>query len=152
MKSRAGSLGFGGLVPMLDILFLLLFALLALSDVRTSNRLEPVRIQLPRVEPGPGGSVGNERRVVIEVDHRSRIFLQPAGVPIASGDVLDRELAQELGDALPEEVVVEIQADRDARYGVAVELLQHLRNRGFVRVQLVAVGSEDDSGVLGGGR
>ena len=42
-----------------------------------------------------------------------------------------------------EELAVEIQADRSAPHGVAVELLQYLRLRGIAQVQMLATGYGD---------
>ena len=63
---------------------------------------------------------------------------------------LDRALQALLGSSLPDEVVIDLSADREARHGVAVELLQHLRLRGFVNVELVAVGQADLGTAFGG--
>lgn len=137
---------------MIDVLFILLFALLAMSEARSSTEEELIHIRLPNVEPGEGDSSSDDLRVVIELDSSSQVSLRASGIAVSSAADLEAALTSELGDALPEDVVIEIQADRDARHGVAVELLQHLRNRGFVNVQLVAVGYEGDEGLFGGPR
>ena len=141
-----------GLVPFLDTLFLLLFALLALSDSRTAHRSELVRVDLPEVEPAQATGPDLGLHIVLEIDAQSRVRVSE-GPDLASREDLDRLLAQRLGDALPEEVVISIHADRDARHGVAVELLQHLLLRGFVHVQMVAQGRiPDPGGAFGGAR
>lgn len=137
---------------MIDVLFILLFALLAMSEARSSTEEELIHIRLPNVEPGEGNSSVDDLRLVIEIDASSLVSLRATGAAVNSAADLEVALANELGDALPEDIVVEIQADRDARHGVAVELLQHLRNRGFVNVQLIAVGYEGDDGLFGGPR
>jgi biopolymer transport protein ExbD len=144
------SVALRGVMPLLDTLFLLLFSLLALSDARTSNRAEPVRVRLPEVERGSEPSAPAARRVAIEIDARSAVWLADGAAPIGTHDELDRELTRRLGDGLPEELVVEIRADRDARSGVALDLLQHLLVRGFVNVQLLASGTSDPARPLGG--
>lgn len=149
-RRAASASGFSGLTPMLDVLFILLFALLALSDVRSSNRSELLRIELPRVEPGEQTAVDDVRRIEIVIDSESRVRSQEDDSPIESVADLERLLQARLGDALPDQVVIEIQADREAHHGVAVELLQLLRNRGFVRVELVALGLAEGSEFLGG--
>lgn len=143
-------MGAGGLTPMLDVLFILLFALLALSDVRTSDRSELLRIELPRVEPGADIPLDEMPRLVIEIDASSKVRLPESGVRVDSVEHLEAALSGALGEAPPDEIVVEIQADLDARHGVAVELLQFLRNRGFLRVELVALGHANDESFLGG--
>jgi len=141
----------GGLTPLLDTLFILLFALLALSDVRTSNRQERVRIELPEVEPGADPAPPAEMHITLEIDARSNVSLAGSDGRLETREDLDRALAGALERAVPEEVVVEIVADREARHGVAVEVLQHLRLRGFTHVQLVASGVDEASPLLGGG-
>ena len=137
----------GALTPLVDTLFLLLFSLLALSDTRAAHATELVRVELPRVEPGDDAPAA-AARLVLEIGRDSSVRLRDGG-PVLSRDELDRALAERLGDALPEEVEVVIHADRDARHGVAVELLEHLRRRGFVRVGLVALGERGRSGPFG---
>jgi biopolymer transport protein ExbD len=149
-RQKRRTVALGSVIPLLDTLFLLLFSLLALSDVRTSNRAEPVRVRLPEVERGAEPAVAAVRRVTLEIDARSSVWLAGAAAPVGTHDELDRELAARLGDALPEDLVVEIRADRDARSGVALDLLQHLLLRGFVNVQLLASGTSDPARPLGG--
>ena len=94
---------------------------------------------------GAGAPAETPRRIVLQVDGDSRLQLVgPEGgpaAPIGSRGELDQALGGVLADAVPEEIVVEIRADRDARHGVAVELLQYLRLRGFVQIQLLATGT-----------
>jgi biopolymer transport protein ExbD len=140
-SKKGGSIAFRALTPMLDALFILLFALLALSDSRRVEE-ETVSIQLPSVEPGGVEAELPGQRVTIVVDAESRISLGGAE-PIGELAELDEQLGRTLGDHVPEEVLVEIRADEDSRHGVSVELLQHLRLRGFVNVQLLALASEE---------
>lgn len=146
-----GSIGLAGLTPLVDTLFILLFSLLALSDSRKTHTTEQVRIQLPEVEPAEDGAGPNGARIVLEIGADSKIRVGESALVVESREELDRVLDAYLGDRLPEEFVVDIQADRDARHGVAVELLQHVRLRGFVNVDLIAVGNEE-LGTFGGGR
>ena len=152
MKSRTnfGSAGFRALTPMLDTLFILLFALLALTDARDMSEAEEVRIRLPEVERGTDAAAGLSEVFSIFVDEDSEVRLEGSDDVLTSLDELDGALTAQLVDALPEDVSVDIVADANARHGVTVELLQHLRLRGFVRVQLLAIGS-DTGGTLGGG-
>ena len=141
MSSTRGSLAAMSLTPLLDVLFILLFALLALSDTRSSSQQDLVLVKLPEVEPSAQAADLDVRRLVLVLDADSRIRLMETGEDIGSRADLDRALSEALGDDLPEEVTVEIQGDRNAHHGVAVELLQHLRLRGFSQVALVAQGS-----------
>ena len=157
-----GSMVLRGLMPMLDALFILLFALLALSDSRQIESSEEVRIQLPSVEPGDDSDPAPFELFSILVDAESVVRLEGAldsaspdvagtTAPIASFDELDAALAERLGAALPEDVAIDIVADENARHGVMVELLQHLRLRGFVRVQLLATGTDTGGTFARGG-
>lgn len=143
-----GSIGLGGLTPLLDTLFILIFALLALSDTRSAVRAEPVRIQLPAVEPGGDERSRLARSVEFEITADSTLRVAGREAALRSWADVDAALADALADSasvgraavVPELVRVEIRADRDSRHGVAVELLQHLRLRGFVNVELIAIG------------
>ena len=142
-----------GLTPLLDTLFILLFALLALSDTREADQAEQVRIQLPAVEAGEGAAATPAERFSIFVDAESAVRLDgtETSQSIASFAELDTALAQRLGSVLPEEVAIDIVGDADARHGVMVELLQHLRLNGFTQVQLLATRSETQT-AFGGER
>ncbi len=136
------SLGAKGLTPLLDTLFLLLFTLLATSEPARTEALEMVRIQLPRVEAEASGA-GDAAALLLEVDADSRIRLEGSG-PVTSLEELDAALAAARGGRSPEEVPVRILGDREARHGVAVQLLQHLRLLGFVSIELVAAGGDEE--------
>ena len=150
VRGALGAIGAGALTPMLDALFLLLFAVLALSDSRAARAAddeEQVLIQLPPVEAGDGGGGGElaPQPITLTLDASGAIHLEPGDVAVDTRAALDRALAAQLGSALPEELVVRIRADRSAPYGTAVELLQHLRQRGFSDVQLLALGADAPS-------
>lgn len=148
------SIAFAGLTPLVDTLFILLFALLALSDARTSHETELVRVRLPEVEPAADSPApAATTHAVLEVSADSSVHVPAVpGEEVSTREELDAVLARLLGDRVPEEVVVEIHADREARHGVVVELLQHLRLRGFVDVQLIAVGQVEPVTAFGGER
>ena len=139
-KPTLGAVTFRGMTPMLDTLFILLFALLALSDAREVDETEEVRIELPEVEPGSEATAPTLEVFSISIDAESQVRIQGEEAVVKSLAQIDEALAASLGDSLPEEVVIEILADHDARHGVTVELLQHLRLRGFQKVQLLAIG------------
>ena len=146
-RATLGSVGLRALTPLLDTLFLLLFALLALSESRQVAAPEEVRIRLPEVERG-GDAAEAADPFSISVDADSRVRLEGSDAVVESLEELDAALAARLEHALPEDLPVDLVADADARHGVTVELLQHLRLRGFTRVQLLATGS-DTGGALG---
>jgi biopolymer transport protein ExbD len=134
----------GGILPFLDLLFILLFSLLALSETKKSSSQEPVRIRLPEVEPGESDQpTENKSTVVLEIDAASRIRVQGVDEIVNTPAKLDELLTAFLAGRLPEECQVEIHGDTKADHGVSVGLLQHLRQQGFGSVALLATG---DSG------
>jgi len=142
---RRGQQARGGVMPFIDLLFILLFSLLAMSETRKSSSQEPVRIHLPGVEPGGSEDPVDPRStVVLEIDSESRIRIEGIDEPIDSPEELDRILDEQLDGRLPEDCEVEIRGDTKADHGVSVAVLQHLRNRGFGGVALLATG--DTSG------
>jgi biopolymer transport protein ExbD len=143
MSRRKPSRTLRGVTPLIDLLFLLLFSLLALSDARSSTAEEQVHIRLPRVEPGEAPEPRRYESIVIEIDAQSRVRLEGREEPVRGPEHLDALLAARVGGALPEEFEVEIHGDARARHGVSVALLQHLRRRGFAGVTLLALGERD---------
>ena len=135
--------GMRGVTPFIDMLFILLFGMLALSDTRTATSAETVRVRLPTVEPVEEGESAEMKIIVIEVDAESRVRLEGGAATIEGPDALDRALAEEIGDTLPDEFRIEIRADAESRQGVMATLLQHLRRAGFTDVSLLALGAED---------
>jgi biopolymer transport protein ExbD len=134
--------GMRGVTPFIDLLFILLFGMLALSEARSATRTETIRVKLPTVEPAAGEKGAERRSLVLEVDAASRVRLEGDETIIAGPADLDRALATRIGDALPEEFRVEIRADSASRQGVMAALLQHLRRAGFADVSLLALGAE----------
>jgi len=132
-----------GVTPFVDLLFLLLFGMLALSDSRRATSAETVRVRLPAVEPGAEDGAGETRTIVLVVDADSRVHLDGAAESIDGPAALDAALAGRVGEALPEEFTVEIRGDAQAHHGVMVALLQHLRRAGFAGVNLLALAAED---------
>ena len=142
---KRGQQARGGVMPFIDLLFILLFSLLAMSETRKTSSQEPVRIQLPEVEPGTNEAAADPRStVVLEIDGESRIHVEGVDDPVDSPEELDAILDRQLAGRLPEDCEVEIRGDTKADHGVSVAVLQHLRNRGFGGVSLLATG--DTSG------
>lgn len=142
-KKVLGGIGFGGLTPLLDTLFILLFALLVTTEAKTEET-EEIRVRLPEVEEGADGGPRSEGpSLTLQVDAGSDVRIGDSVV--GTREMLDAVVAERLSDALPEEVSIELFADRDARHGVLVELLQYFRLRGFVDIQLLATGDAGDS-------
>ena len=140
-----GSRGLSGIMPLLDVLFILLFSLLALTDVRTSEAEdEEVRVELPAVESGDLALEQPDAPLVLSIDSAGTVRTE-AGDEVASPQALEALIRGALDGRLPEELAIELSADRAAPTGVAVELLQALRLRGVSRVQLLAVGDADTS-------
>ena len=143
----------GGVMPFVDLLFILLFSLLALSETKTSSSQEPVRIRLPDVEPGQSDQPEKNRStVVLEIDAESRIRLHGVDEVVDTPKELDELLVAFLDGRLPEECQVEIQGDTKADHGVSVGLLQHLRTMGFSSVSLLATGDTGGSWTKGDDR
>jgi len=142
---KRGQQARGGVMPFIDLLFILLFSLLAMSETRKSSSQEPVRIHLPEVEPGASDdATGATATVVLEIDGDSRIRVEGYDDPVDSPEEFDKLLDAQLDGRLPQECDVEIRGDTKADHGVSVAVLQHLRNRGFGGVSLIATG--DTSG------
>ncbi len=137
------------LTSLVDTVFLLVFSLLAMSEARRPDATDLVRVELPAVERGEPTNGSSAQRVVLHVTDQSEIFLGHGGPAISSRAELDAALTGARGERLPEELVIDIEADRDSHYGVAVELLQHLRLTGFVHVRLVATGEPGPLGPFG---
>ncbi len=137
-RPRRPSLALRGLTPFIDTLFLLLFALLATSQPQSAQVLESVRIRLPQVLASPEVPPAPAKRLVIEIDAHSKVRMAGSDEALETPKALDRAIAAGLGDALPEEVAVEIRGDKDSRHGTAVRLLQQLRLRGFSAIELLA--------------
>lgn len=151
MKRRsAGRIAMGGLTPLLDTLFLLLFALLAISDVKREESEEEVLVELPGVAPDAAADERQLERIAITVDADSRLSIGPSARSAATPSELDAALDDELDGRSEAAIAIEIRADRDSRHGVSVALLQHLRGRGFQDVVLVAIGAADSESVFGG--
>ena len=134
-----GSIAAKGLVPLLDTLFQLIFALLVVSGPRAVARAETLLLRLPRVEGGESTPPSSMREIVLQVDSSAHVTLLGDPTLVRTREELDRFIEAALGQAVPEETAVEIRADAAAPHGVVVELLQHLRLLGFADVRLAAV-------------
>jgi biopolymer transport protein ExbD len=145
-----GSISARGLVPFLDTLFNLLFALLAISAASAPTSFDLLRLRLPRVESSPDARAPMSAGLLIAVDADGKIH--PAGTDVAlrTREELDRTLAALVADAVPEEVPIEIQAEALCPHGIVVELLQHLRVLGFSDVRLAAISRAGGPGLFGG--
>lgn len=151
-RAVRGSIASKGLVPLLDTLFQLVFALLVVSGPRTVNRAETLLLRLPRVERSEEAPPSSAHRLVLAVDERARVSVLGDALPLSSRSELDRRIGASLGGTVPEEASVEIRADARAPHGVVVELLQHLRLLGFADVRLAAVAEAGARDLFGGER
>jgi biopolymer transport protein ExbD len=132
-----------GVTPFIDMLFILLFGMLALSESRSTVSAEKVHVKLPAVEPAEGGGGAAGKSIVLSIDADSVVRLEGSDAVIPGPSGLDQALAGAIGDAVPDEFRIEIQADADARQGVMAAILQHLRRAGFTNVSLLALGVEN---------
>ena len=135
----------GGVLPFIDLLFILLFSLLAMSETRQSEQEEPVRIRLPQVEPGGDDATTERTLVVLEIDRDSHVRVRGDERFATTTAELDELIDAQLGGQRTDQCDVEIIGDTEARHGVSVRLLQHLRKRGFAAVSLLATGGTDDT-------
>jgi len=147
-----GGLGSSALTPLLDTLFLLLFALLASSQRASMTQVDPrseeVQVELPTVDPLQQAAGGDQPdvRLVVNVDAGGIVTLHAGAGPVeaptagALRAALEAQAASATG-----RVVVEIRADAAARHGVTVDVLQTVRAAGIVDVRFVATkGPEAD--------
>jgi biopolymer transport protein ExbD len=133
-----------GLLPFLDLLFILLFSMLAMSETRTTTSEEPVRIRLPEVEAGDSDTASDDKpTIVLEIDAESVIRLFGDDAILDGSVALDALLRTQLDGHLPEECQIEIHGDTKADHGTSVALLQHLRKLGFGSVVLLATGGTE---------
>lgn len=146
-----GSISARGLVPFLDTLFNLLFAMLAISVARAPSSFDLLRLRLPRVEAA-GERAGGAPGLVLDVGADGSIRPGGTGHDLRSRAELDRALSSLVGDGVPEEVPLEIRAAALCPHGVVLELLQHLRVLGFSDVRLAAIAANGTDGASGGER
>ena len=132
-----------GVTPFIDMLFILLFGMLALSESKTAVSAEKVRVKLPTVEPAEAGDAGPGKTIVLSVDGESQVRVEGSDEVIDGPQGFDQAIAGLIGDAVPDEFQIEIRADADARQGVMAAILQHLRRAGFRDVSLLALGVEN---------
>lgn len=151
-KYTSGSMGNSGLTPLLDVLFLLLFAVLASTDSASTDTPDPeeVRVELPAVDPLESGAGDEDEavRIFLRIDADGTVTIIDEDGPHAT------PTAGELRAALTEAMatagatghtIVEIRADADARHGVTVDVLQTVRAVGIVDVRFVATAGPDDN-------
>ena len=148
MSKRRGTSGRGargGVMPFIDLLFILLFSLLAMSETRQSESEEPVRIRLPEVEPGGDDKETLRSLLVLEIDRESHVRVRGNDRLATSPAELDELINAQIGDQSPGECEVEIVGDTESHHGVSVAVLQHLRKRGFAAVTLLATGATEQT-------
>jgi biopolymer transport protein ExbD len=148
-RTVGGSIAAKGLVPLLDTLFQLLFALLVVSGPRVVAHAETLLLRLPRVERGESEAPPSMRAIVLQVDAGASVTLLGDPTPVRTREELDRLVASALGPTVPEETAVEIRADGTAPHGVVVELLQHLRLLGFADVRLAGIVVAESKSLFG---
>lgn len=153
-RRASGSMGTSGLTPLLDVLFLLLFAILATSDSSSAKARTPepeeVRVELPAVDPLESGE-GEEPeavRVFLRIDADGSVtIIEESGARLLATAGELRVALQDANAAPGAEgrTIVEIRADTDARHGVTVDVLQTVRAAGIVDVRFVATAGPSDN-------
>jgi biopolymer transport protein ExbD len=150
-REQRGTIAARGLVPLLDTLFQLLFALLVVSGPRVVAQAETLLLRLPRVAREGAATPSAIPALVFVVDAEARVTRSGDATPISTRAELERVVAGAMS-AGAAETAVEIRADAAAPHGVVVELLQHLRLLGFEDVRLAAVAATDEPDRIGGAR
>lgn len=135
--------GQAALTPLLDTLFLLLFAVLASSEEkaaresteRTESTAEEIQIELPSVDRD-GDAVAPDvplPPVVVVIEANGELRIAGESAPLAGAQGLAALTSLDQPD-----VRVEIRAHADARHAVVVEVLHELQQLGVIDVRFVA--------------
>ncbi|MGK0482837.1 MAG: biopolymer transport protein ExbD [Planctomycetota bacterium] len=147
----SNSPGQAALTPLLDTLFLLLFAVLASSDSKAAREDAPqeIQVELPSVEDSgePSAEESERALILITIEAGGRVQIGDTGAsPATAAELAAALVAVESGSS------VEIRAHADARHAVVVEVLHGLREAGLLDVRFVAMRHEPggESRPLGG--
>ncbi len=134
----AKSPGQAALTPLLDTLFLLLFAVLAQSDGAEAREDVPeeIQVELPSVDGGASIDQGAQPLAspVVTIDGEGTVRLDGEAGIVPSSQALIEALGTADGPRS-----VEIRAHGDARHAVVVEVLHGLRQAGWLDVRFVAI-------------
>lgn len=130
-ETRARSLPVLPLASIVDILFLLLTFFLTTSALREQEM--QMGVQLPQAESGDT-AVSPARQTIISISDDDRIFLGERELPLPTL----RQTLQELVKISPDDSVV-IRGDRQASYGLAVQVLDMAYQVGFRNVSVATV-------------
>ncbi len=116
------------ITPLIDIVFLLLIFFM----VSTTFTVQPgLQVELP----GAGGEVEMApERDVISISHEGQIYLNGESI----------RLADLIGQLDGDERIVVVRADRRARHGLIVSVLDSVRKAGVSRVNLSTRPLEED--------
>ncbi|MEL6428604.1 MAG: biopolymer transporter ExbD [Planctomycetota bacterium] len=138
------------LTPLLDMLFLLLFALLATSRSAESveaRQEEEIGVELPRVQETGAGVPRAEEPLVVEVDAGGGVTLDARRIETPA-DLRAALEARATDDAAPS---IELVVDGDTRHAVVADVLQSVRAAGVVDVRFLALAGEDGAAFGGAG-
>ncbi len=120
-----------GLAPLIDVVLLLL-----IFYIVTTSFTEP-RLPLD-LASADSGVVSDVSELVIEIDDRG-------GVAIDGQEANAREVEDRLDRAGSRDDEVEIRADREAKHGQVMEVLDQARESGVTRVGLTVSGGSGGS-------
>ena len=117
-----------GIAPLIDIVFLLLIFFMVTShfDVATG-----VRIQLPRVS----------KRVLSEKNNRVALVIDRSGQIYFEGERVDEKTLSKRLEYLVDKkglMSLVLQADRDVRHGVVVNMMDLAKNAGIQNIMIAA--------------
>ncbi|QDV08061.1 Biopolymer transport protein ExbD/TolR [Planctomycetes bacterium Poly30] len=133
--------GQAALTPLLDTLFLLLFAVLASSDGKAAREdaTQEIQVELPSVEDDgtAEASASDVAPIVVTIDADGAVTVGEAAFSVAEPGDLGAALA-----GFDPVASVEIRAHADARHAVVVEVLHELRQAGRLDVRFVATRRE----------
>ena len=137
------------LTPLLDMLFLLLFTLLATSQSAESldSELpeEEIAIELPSVQESQGTGERASEPLVLFVDASGGVTLAGAAIPTPAELRSSLEARVDAG----EEVSLELNVDGDARHAVVADVLQAVRAAGVSDLRFLAHRAEESASEFG---
>ena len=130
-ESRSRSLPVLPLASLVDILFLLLAFFLTTSALREQE--VQMGVQLPQAETGET-AVSAATQTIVNITAEDRIFIGERELPLP---VL-RQTLDELVKLSPSEALV-VRGDREASYGLAVQVMDIAHQAGFRDVSVATV-------------
>lgn len=123
------------MTSMIDIIFILLAFFVCVTELKKSH----LDVDVPQVPTAAPSKQEAPDPLVVDVTADNRIFVD--SVEAEDGATLDRMLAravQEKGS--PDDVVVHLAGDRDAKNGTMMVIVSHLSRAGIKRIEFAVQG------------